>query len=213
MKSVSNPRAMISVAIIGVIMACLSRLLVAQMPTGWRTVGSGDTSRYQAGVDHTARHGGLSSGHIRSTQARVAGFTGFAQSLRPDRYLGKRLRFSAWLRTANAENVGLWLRVDGDGGILGFDNMRDRAVKGTTGWRRYSIVLDVPSGALGITFGALLGGGAEVWIDDAKLEIVGTNIPLTNAERPGRSGVALPDSLRRLYLRRPTTPLNLEFER
>ena len=199
-------------SIVALILALHTPLLAAQMPTGWRTVGSGDTSRYQVNLDHTVRHDGLSSGHIRSTQARVAGFTGFAQSLRPDRYLGKRVRFSAWLRTVDAERAGLWLRVDGDGEILGFDNMMDRAVEGTVGWKRYSVVLDVPPGALGITFGVLLGGGGQVWIDDAILENVGMNIPVTHAPRPERSGVALPDSVRRIYERRSTTPMNLEFE-
>lgn len=43
---------------------------------------------------------------------------------------------------------GLWFRVDGTTGkSLSFDNMQDRAVKGTTEWARYEIVLDVPEGA------------------------------------------------------------------
>jgi hypothetical protein len=201
-----------SVSLAAVMFLFHTQLLVAQMPAGWRTVGSGDTSRYRFSLDHTVRNGGRSSGHIRSTQARVAGFSGFAQSLRPDHYLGGRLRFSAWLRTADAERAGLWLRVDGESGILGFDNMMDRAVEGTVGWKRYSTVLDVPPGTLGITFGVLLGGGGQVWIDDAILEVVGTNVPVTNARRPARSGVALPDSVRRVYAGRPVIAVNLDFE-
>jgi hypothetical protein len=38
---------------------------------------------------------------------------------------------------------------------LGFDNMSDHAVKGTTDWKMYSVVLDVPDDAKNIFLGAL----------------------------------------------------------
>jgi len=36
---------------------------------------------------------------------------------------------------------------------VAFDNMQDRAIKGTTDWRRYEVVLDVPEDATGIAPG------------------------------------------------------------
>ena len=33
----------------------------------------------------------------------------------------------------------LWMRLDGEQKTLGFDNMDDRAVTGTTGWQKYEI--------------------------------------------------------------------------
>jgi len=36
---------------------------------------------------------------------------------------------------------GMWMRIDGESNQqLGFDNMRDRAIKGTTDWKIYVIV-------------------------------------------------------------------------
>ena len=182
------------------------------LPAGWHQVGGGDTSSYVIGLDLNHRHSGHSSGHIRSLKANVQGFVGLAQGIRGDSYRGKRVRYTAWVRTVDAERAGLWLRIDGSDAVLGFDNMMDRPVSGTTGWARYRIVLDVPSHSIGMTFGIILGGEGEVWIDDAQLEVVGPEVPVTQPPRPIRSGIALPDSVQRRYALRPATPMNLGFE-
>jgi len=70
--------------------------------------------------------------------------------------------------------------IDGQGGaMLAFDNMQDRAIKATSDWQPYDIVLDVPEGAQEIAFGLLLSGKGEVWMDDLKFEVVGKEIPVT----------------------------------
>ena len=50
------------------------------------------------------------------------------------------------------------MRLDGDKHLLGFDNMDDRAVKGTTDWKQFEFVLDVPTGAVNVLFGNLISG-------------------------------------------------------
>jgi len=55
-------------------------------------------------------------------------------------------------------SAGFWLRIDGKENPkqqLGFDNMNNRPVKGTTDWKLYQIVLDVPENSGLINFGAL----------------------------------------------------------
>jgi len=62
---------------------------------------------------------------------------------------------------------------------LGFDNMNNRPIKGTTDWKRYSIVLDVPEESGDLVYGILLDGTGQVWIDYEGIKIVGNNVPLT----------------------------------
>lgn len=86
------------------------------------------------------------------------------------------------------------MRVDKGSQSVAFDNMEDRAIKGTTGWKVYQIVLDVPQNATGIFFGVLLSQTGTVWLNSVKFEVVGTDVPVTG--RPQREG-----------------PTNLGFER
>ena len=91
--------------------------------------------------------------------------------------------------------AGLWMRVDRGKDTVAFDNMHNRAIKGTGGWQRYEVVLDVPKDATGISFGILLAGGGEVWLNSTKFDVVGENVPATG---PGDSKVL-------------NAPVNLEF--
>jgi len=77
--------------------------------------------------------------------------------------------------------AGIWMRVDKGQQSVAFDNMQNRAIKGTTAWQNYEVVLDVPADATGIAFGILVSGTGSAWINGAKLEIVGTNVPTTSS--------------------------------
>lgn len=82
---------------------------------------------------------------------------------------------------------------------LAFDNMQNRAIKGTTDWKRYEIVLDVANNATAIAFGLLLGGTGQAWMDDLAFEVVGKDVPATEMYQ---GGVQAGDS----------NPANLDFE-
>jgi erythromycin esterase-like protein len=87
---------------------------------------------------------------------------------------GKTIRFSGAIRTVNLDGfAGLWWRADGPDGVLAFDNMQARAPKGTTDWKRYEIVLEVPRETVNINFGVLMPGKGTAWFDDLRLEIDG----------------------------------------
>jgi erythromycin esterase-like protein len=86
---------------------------------------------------------------------------------------GKKLRYRGWLRTEGVTRgwAGLWARVDGEKGILAFDNMQDRGVKGTTDWKEHEIVLTVPEAAVNINFGAILTGDGRAWFDELSVDL------------------------------------------
>ena len=104
--------------------------------------------------------------------------------------------------TANVKSIqvtdwaGLWLRVDQSGSTepLSFDNMQDRPIKGTTDWKKYEIVLDVPSNASNIAFGALLSGTGQIWFDNITFTVVGDAEKATNLMKP-RSIQEIPTNL------------------
>ena len=182
-------------------------------PEGWNVSGNPQLG-IRAGLDVNSARTGTSSGHITTTGAGSATIT---QLIKPTDYVGKRVRFAAYVRAqfgapSNNAAAALWMRVDGDKGILAFDNMSDRAVRQSAGWARLEVVLDVPEGARGISFGMLFGGPGEAWIDDATFEAVGTDVATT-----GRPSTTSPDpaAMARMiegYLTRPTQPVNLGFE-
>jgi len=121
-------------------------------------------------------------------------FASIIQQINADNYRGKRVRFQAFLKTTEAvgEGAALWFRVDGaDFHPVAFDNMSepDRMVRGTKDWKQYSIVLDVPTEAQILAYGALLTGRGQVWIDDASLEVVGKDVPETGAQEQIKIGL------------------------
>src|SRR5262245_48304146 len=104
-----------------------------------------------------------------------------AQGIKADDYHGKRVRLSGYVKGENiAQYSGLWMRMDGAGYSLNFDNMSNRPIKGTTDWKKYEVVLDVPEESVRITFGILLMGAGQVWVDDLRLEAVGQDAQTTN---------------------------------
>jgi hypothetical protein len=114
------------------------------------------------------------------------GFANVGSSFSARKYAGRRLRFSAWLRSESiADWGGLWMRIDGKradgpkGATLAFDNMQDRAIRGTTPWTRYEIVLDVPAEAQTVLFGMLKRSEGTLFMADPQIEPVGTTVPVT----------------------------------
>lgn len=147
----------------------------AAPPKGWFIAGT-KPAEYESGLDAAAIHNFRPSAYLKSKSPVLEGFGTLMQEFRADHYRGKRIRFSGVLKTADADWAGLWLRIDEGSTTLAFDNMQDRPVKGSTEWKRYEVVLDVPPNATGIFFGVLLSGSGEVWLNDSKIEVVGGEI-------------------------------------
>jgi hypothetical protein len=175
--------------------------LCAAVPRGWYLAGS-KPQDYQTGVND-AKYNGHRVAYLQSVTAAPNVFGTLMQDFRADNYAGKRVRFSAMLKTESvADWAGLWMRIDKNTGAsssktLVLDNMHDRPVKGTEDWKSYQVVLDVPNDATGILFGVTLSGSGNVMMSDARIETVGLDVQPTAKPAPEQP--------------RPSAPINLDF--
>ena len=137
---------------------------------------------------------------------------------------GKRIEFSADIRTAGvALGASIFVRADdAKGASVALDNMwfsygedrkgaaiLNRSLSGDNEWTTEHVVLDIPSEASAISYGAILEGSGKVWIDNAHLEIVGSATPTTAIARSATMLQQPPFPL----TGQPTSPRNLGFER
>jgi hypothetical protein len=157
------------------------------LPAGWFK--AGDTPKsYDMGIDKGAGPDGGNAATINSIDKDIKGFGTLMQDCLPDKYWGKRVRMSAYVKTQYvAEWAGLWFRIDRkDSYPLGFDNMKggktDRSIKGTTDWKKYEIVLDVPPDAYNLAYGALISGIGQIWFTKINFEIVDDSVPTTGRD-------------------------------
>ncbi|MFP7288268.1 AraC family transcriptional regulator [Shouchella clausii] len=151
---------------------------------GWILSGS-HPQNYEIGVDRATVHQGNASGYLKSmTVQEPAEFATLMQQFKAGKYLGKRMRMSAFVKTSRVKDYcGLWMRVDNQAqDVLQFDNMNNRPIQGDTQWNLYSIVLDIPDTSAMISFGVLLMGTGQVWVDGFTFEEVDTSVPTTNLE-------------------------------
>lgn len=101
-------------------------------------------------------------------------------------YRGKKFRLKGSLKTEVTSGQGqMWMRIDCEGGKMGFfDNMDDRPVK-LKNWKVYEISGIVDQNAKQMVFGAFLLSGGKLWIDNFSLEVeingIWTKVPVTNA--------------------------------
>lgn len=88
---------------------------------------------------------------------------------------GKHVTIAGYMRSEDIVGgyAGLWMRADGPSGVLGFRNLGDKNITGTTPWTRYEISLDVPANATGFSFGATQSGDGTAWLDGMEVTIDG----------------------------------------
>lgn len=168
----------------------------ADAPQGWFLAGS-KPSEFETGLDPGQAYLGHKSVYLKSKQLSVDGFGTLMQQFTAEQYLGKRVRLSGLVKSREVtEWAGLWVRVDSGRGVVAFDNMQSRPIKGTTDWRHCEVVLDVPKDATGIALGILLTGPGEVWLNGANFNVVGPEVAVTAS-----SSAKTPDK-----------PVNLDFD-
>lgn len=152
---------------------------------GWNK-GGNKAASYYMGTDKDSYRNGHSVNTIKSIDEKVDGFGALGQAISAEKYLGKRVRMSGYIKTEGVDQwAGFWFRVDQKDFplSLSFDNMhdgkKDNSIKGTNEWKKYEIVLDVPTEATNIVYGVLLSGVGQLWFDEINFEIVEKNIPTT----------------------------------
>jgi hypothetical protein len=180
------------------------------LPKSWWPAGShaeetnigSHSSEYDMGIAKGEGEHGKNAATIKYKEG-ATGFGTLMQSCIPYKYLGKRVRMTGSIKSENVESFsGMWLRVDQASSLtaLAFDNMQNRGITGTTGWKKYEIVLDVPTNATLLSYGVQLRGKGQVWFENISFEEVDKSIPVTGTETIGQPGFVQPE------------PSNLNFE-
>lgn len=198
---------------IALLITVLTALLSFDIPKGW--VATGDhPGHYDMGIDPGSGRNGKNAATIRSTVKKTRGYAVLMQSCLPGKYLGKRIRMTGYMRSEKVTGLAFfWLRADrtkanddkgddkdepvhmGGGGAyrsvaIGMsidENFPDR-IKGTMGWRRYDVVIEVPKFASNLAYGAYLGGTGQIWFDGISFEEVNKDVPLSAPERLNEPG-------------------------
>ncbi|TYP68099.1 helix-turn-helix domain-containing protein [Paenibacillus methanolicus] len=169
-----------------------------EVPHGWTVTGN-RVDEYEVALDKREAHLGSASARIQSVKRGAEGFATLMQMFGADRYAGKRVRLTAFVKAEGIQGwAGLWMRVDRkNGDLLQFDNMQDRPIQGTLDWNQYAVVLDVSEASHAIAFGALLRGEGRLWVDNFRIDEVDERTPTTG--QSAEEGV-------------PAEPVNLDFE-
>ena len=152
-----------------------------EIPSQWNNFGGDD---YKASIDSTIVQEGMYSASLESLKGGKD-FKAWGLNI-PATFGGKKIKLTGYLKTENVSegHAGLWMRIDPQ---VGFDNMDNRGVKGTTDWKKYEIELDLkPNEATSIVVGGILVGKGKIWIDNLKITIDGK--PLDKASPKELSG-------------------------
>ena len=145
------------------------------IPDEWKIWGS---TKYLVKTDSTIKHSGNYSVSIESTdsvQENTFGGIGFQI---PAKYAGSQIELRAYIKMQNVSNgyIGLVLQILGNTGVLGFDNMQNKNIHGTSDWTMYSVQLQLPEKAKSFTIGAFLVGKGKINIDDFQILIDGKDL-------------------------------------
>lgn len=171
-----------------------------QIIPGWLITGTAPEN-YEYGLDQETFFKGTKSVSLKSRKVEMdeGDFGTVMQQFKAVSYLGKRVRFSGFVKAKDVTGWGgLWMRIDSvSANTLKFDNMQNRAIKGTSDWNCYSVVLDVPENSAVISIGVLLGGDGSLWLDNARFDLVDKNVPATDVD---------------ISSEMPEAPVNLTFE-
>jgi hypothetical protein len=168
------------------------------IPAGW-ILGGSSPQDYSVGLDLTESHSGFTSAFLKSTSAKPVGFATLMQTFKANNFRSQRIKLSAYIKTKFVSNwAALWMRVnDVSGKPLSFDDMRERPLVGNMSWTPVEIVLDVPPMSDEISFGFLLQGKGQMWVDNIKITMVDETVPVTDVLKDKSDSYA---------------PKNLDFE-
>lgn len=164
--------------LIGMVTHCA--LGTGEAPEGWSQAGKNITD-YEVGVDKQVNRDGKNCAYIKSIVPSPKEYTTLMQETKAD---VKRVRLSVFIKAEDVKGwAGLWMRADGNNDkTLAFDNTQDRPIKGTSDWKKYEIVLDVPEESIMIYYGVLLEGKGKIWMGDLQVEMVDKDVSASDNE-------------------------------
>jgi hypothetical protein len=141
-------------------------------PEGWYSFQHAGDKSYRFIVDGDQPRSGQRSLRIENVGPEPYGAIAQIVDARP--HAGKVARLTGWLRTRGADDggAGLTLLTLASGATVDQNFMYDAAVRGTTGWQRFTITVPVKKGADRLEVGAMLRGKGTLWLDDVELTFV-----------------------------------------
>lgn len=140
---------------------------------GWGLTGT-KVDSYEVRCDDVFTDCAVPILRTKALSSEPYGMGSLTHSESADVWRGQRVELRAELRAGRIGGwAGLWMRIDDkDGKVLAFDNMQNRAIRGTTSFQWYSVVLDVPQEAEKISFGVMLHGPGAIFIRELQFEEV-----------------------------------------
>ncbi len=96
--------------------------------------------------------------------------------------LGQHVRITFWLKTTDVKSwASAFLIIANIANHLYVsDAMKDRPVRGTTGWQQIEFVTDIPNEACIVYLGPDLYGPGELWADDFQLDLAPPDASITD---------------------------------
>jgi len=195
-----------------------------QVPKGWSAFSSWafpQGSTYEAGLAADLPPGQARALTIRPLGPRTGNDIGTIGQMVTG-YAGKRVRFSAQVKATGIDGwaglvigagyIPLYLRpqMGADGGPPAL------AAAGCPQWCAVSVVTDIPADSEGVSHVALaLIGNGQVWAREFKVEVVGTDVPVSTDRFALDLGLAL-SAQQKSFLQsqaaHPTPPTGLDLQ-
>ena len=145
------------------------------VPKGWYA-NEEAPGEYFVGTDHKIVHHGKSSLFVHSLVPNPKSFLYVFENFDAKSFRGKRVELSGYLRSKDLYETTLFLVTRGNqlnGSSDGFKLM------GTTQWKKYRIVMDIPADADVVTISFAMHGKGTFWADQFDFHEVDSHTPLT----------------------------------
>jgi hypothetical protein len=182
------------------------------VPSDWHPINKGTDSAYRLESDFETRWHGSASASIRfSAGSNPMQFGGIGQVVDAEKFADQRVKFSGHIRIKHLGPdtpalAALWIRADdASGTVVAFQNTGENYAPSDMFWSEATIVIDIPTTASALSYGAWITGDGLAWVDDLSLEIVDSGFPLTAPPSGVRGSNRVPKDVL-------ASPTNLSFE-
>jgi hypothetical protein len=141
------------------------------VPQGWKAIET-QAKEYRVGRDQRVVHSGKSSLFLRSLATRPVGSVYVYQRFDAKAYRGKRVRLTAFLRSEGLDHEAAL-------SLFAAYEFGRTTLAGTTPWKKYELVVDVPAASEAIRILLTQQGAGTVWADDFSFKQVDSTVPLS----------------------------------
>ncbi len=153
-----------------------------KLPENWFQWGSG----YTISLDGETKNSGKFSALIEPMGIRSPGTFGCIAMGIPAKYDAQEIELRAYMKFTGVTEgpIGLMIRLDGEAGIVGFENMQGKNIQGTKDWTEFSVKIPYSESAERIYIGAILSGTGKLWVDDLQIFLDGKDISEGKIKKP-----------------------------